>query len=127
MSTSSSLSDSLDSFSSSIIPSSHWSKSDQKIKPKNKKLKGYKNWLLLSDITQLTVEVKGVWDLINRSKPPFVVNVTAKAIEGRTKLIAKTLKIIKNGIYSNLYPNINDKRVPKAIWEILERVNVQVR
>ena len=94
--------------------------------PKNKKLKSFENWSRWSDSTWLTLEAKGVWSLVDGSKPPLPQNATAKAIKDRAKLTAKALKIIKKGVHPDLYPNIIDKRDPKAIWETLERVSSQV-
>lgn len=72
------------------------------------------------------MEAKGVWSLVDGSKPPLAQNATAKAIEDRAKLTAKALKIIQKGVHPDLYPNIIDKRDPKATWETLERVSSQV-
>lgn len=108
------------------MPSSHSSESNRETDPKNEKLKGFENWPRWSDITRLTLEAKGVWSLVDGSEPPLPQNATAKAIEDRAKSTAKALKIIKKGVHPDLYPNIIDKRDPKATWETLERVGSQV-
>lgn len=108
------------------MPSSHSSESNRETNPKNEKLKGFENWPRWSDITRLTLEAKGVWSLVDGNKPPLPQNATAKAIEDRVKSTAKALKIIKKGVHPDLYPNIINKKDPKATWETLERVSSQV-
>ena len=109
------------------MPSSHTSESDREHELKNEKLKGFENWPRWSDITRLTLEAKGVWNLVDGSKPPLPPNATAKTFEDQAKSTAKALRIIKKGVHPDLHPNIIDKRDPKAAWETLERVKKEKR
>lgn len=60
----------------------------------------------MSRSNSISLEQKGVWDLIDGTKPPFAENATAVTIRNWDKKIAIAYNIIKLDIGLELYANI---------------------
>ena len=90
---------------------------------KREKLKGFENWPQWANITQVMLEEKEVWDVINglRTKP-----TTAPQIKKKDKNNVIATKIIKQGVSTDLYINIIGKKNPQRSWKTLCQVRSQV-
>ena len=88
-------------------------------KSKREKLRVFKNWLQWADLTQAILKEKEVWDVVDRSKPDLT---TAAQMKKKDNSNAISLKIIKQGVNSDLYTNIIGKHDPHQSWEALQKV-----
>ena len=76
-----------------------------------------------TDLTQAILEQQEVWDIVDESKPELTI---VAQIRKKDKNNIISLKIIKQGVNSDLYININGKQNFNQSWEILCRVCSQV-
>ena len=90
------------------------------------KLKGFENWPEWADLTCTSLEEKGVWDLVDGTRPLLAENAAGVTIRTRDKEIAIACNIIKQGVGSELYANVIGERNPVNLWNTLERISSRV-
>ena len=89
-------------------------------------MKGFENWPQWADLARTSLEEKGVWDLVDRTRPPLAENAAVVTIRNRDKEIALACSIIKHGIGSELYANVIGERNPINLWNTFERISRRV-
>ena len=91
-----------------------------------KKLKSSEIQPQWADVTPISLEKKGVWDLVDGTRLPLTENAAAVTIRIWDKEIAIVCNIIKQGVGSELYEKVIEEWNPVNLWNTLERISSRV-
>lgn len=81
---------------------------------KEDKLRWYENWSRWSALKEITLEEKGLLEIVNGTAPAVASPWT---ISLRNKEKAKAAKILMHGVSDDLFKVIEDTRDPAEIWK----------